>query len=175
MTSSHKVWSIIWCSISRQILPNVARIHEFFKFKLSIACLGVHGSKLGQCTKDLPLHLLVILGQHVSFGTHTVVPSFRVIANVLTQGILLHTFINIFKKWERYSRKSSWWCFSMGIARRGGVEVAGWTLDRTIRVPFPDYPHRVWALWRQGGKRRLRTSRCPCRCRLDTLKTPSCP
>ena len=33
----------------------------------------------------------------------------------------------------------------------------------------------VWALWWQGGKRRLRTSRCPCRGRLGTLKTPSCP
>ena len=37
------------------------------------------------------------------------------------------------------------------------------------------YPHRVWALWWQGGKRRLRTSRCPCRGRLGTLKTPCCP
>ena len=60
-------------------------------------------------------------------------------------------------------------------ARRGGVEVAGWTLDRKIQVRFPAYPHRVWALWWQGGKRRLRTSRCPCRGRLGTLKTPSCP
>ena len=60
-------------------------------------------------------------------------------------------------------------------ARRGGTEVAGWTLDRKIRVRFPAYPHRVWALWWQGGKRRLRTSRCPCRGRLGTLKTPSCP
>ena len=54
-------------------------------------------------------------------------------------------------------------------ARRGGAEVAGWTLDRKIRVRFPAYPHRVWALWWQGGKRRLRTSRCPCRGRLGTL------
>ena len=60
-------------------------------------------------------------------------------------------------------------------ARRGGEEVAGWTVDRTIRVRFPAYPHRVWALWWQGGKRRLRTSRCPCLGRLGTLKTPSCP
>ena len=37
-------------------------------------------------------------------------------------------------------------------ARRGGAEVAGWTLDRKIRVRFPAYPHRVWALWWQGGK-----------------------
>ena len=59
--------------------------------------------------------------------------------------------------------------------RRGGVEVAGWILDRKIRVRFPAYPHRVWTLWWQGGKRRLRTSRCPCRGRLGTLKTPSCP
>ena len=57
----------------------------------------------------------------------------------------------------------------------GGAEVAGWTLDRKIRVRFPAYPHRVWALWWQGGKRRLRTYRCPCRGRLGTLKTPSCP
>ena len=53
--------------------------------------------------------------------------------------------------------------------------VAGWTLDRKIRVRFPAYPHRVWALWWQGGKRLLRTSLCPCRGRLGTLKTPSCP
>ena len=44
-----------------------------------------------------------------------------------------------------------------------------------IRVRFPAYPHRVRALWWQGGKRCLRTSRCPCRGRLGTLKTPSCP
>ena len=31
-------------------------------------------------------------------------------------------------------------------ARRGGAEVAGLTLDRKIRVRFPAYPHRVWAL-----------------------------
>ena len=61
------------------------------------------------------------------------------------------------------------------LARRGGAEVASWTLDRKIRVRFPAYPHRVLALWWQGGKRRLRTSRCPCRGRLGTLKTPSCP
>ena len=60
-------------------------------------------------------------------------------------------------------------------ARRGGAAVAGWTLDRKIRVRFPAYPHRVWALWWQGGKRRPRTSRCPCQGRLGTLKTPSCP
>ena len=61
------------------------------------------------------------------------------------------------------------------IARRGGAEVAGWTLDRKIGVRFPAYPHHVWALWWQGGKRRLRTSRCPCWGRLGTLNTPSCP
>ena len=31
------------------------------------------------------------------------------------------------------------------LARRGGAEVAGWTLDGKIRVRFPAYPHRVWA------------------------------
>ena len=51
----------------------------------------------------------------------------------------------------------------------------GRTETRKIRVRFPAYLHRVWALWWQGGKRRLRTSRCPCRGRLGTLKTPSCP
>ena len=60
-------------------------------------------------------------------------------------------------------------------ARRVGAEVAGWTLDRKIRVWFPAYPHRVWALWWQGCKRSLWTSRCPCQGRLGTLKTPSCP
>ena len=51
-----------------------------------------------------------------------------------------------------------------GLARHGGAEVAGWTLDRKIRVRFPACPHRMWALWWQGGKRG----------RLGTLKTPSC-
>ena len=36
-------------------------------------------------------------------------------------------------------------------------------------------PHRVWALWWQGGKKRLWMSQCPCRGRLGTLKNPSCP
>ena len=67
------------------------------------------------------------------------------------------------------------WYTPANTARRGGTEVAGWTLDRKIRVRFPAYPHRVWALWWQGGKRRLRTPRCPCRGRLGTPKTPSCP
>ena len=60
-------------------------------------------------------------------------------------------------------------------AHRGGAEVAGLTLDQKIRVRFPAYPHRVWALWWQGGKRGLRTFQCPCRGRLGTLKTLSCP
>ena len=51
----------------------------------------------------------------------------------------------------------------------GCAEVAGWTVDRKIPVRFPAYPNRVWALWWQEGKRRLRTSRCPCRGRLGTL------
>ena len=61
------------------------------------------------------------------------------------------------------------------VARRGGIEVAGWTVGRTILVRFPAYPHCVWALWWQGGKRRLGTSWCLCQGRLDTLNTPSCP
>ena len=36
-------------------------------------------------------------------------------------------------------------CFLL-LARRGGAEVAGWTVDRTIRVRFPAFPHRMWAL-----------------------------
>ena len=36
-------------------------------------------------------------------------------------------------------------------ARHGGAEVAGLTVDRRILVRFPAYPHRVWALWWQGG------------------------
>ena len=47
--------------------------------------------------------------------------------------------------------------------------------DQTIRVRFPAYPHLLWALWWQEGKRRLRRSRCSCRGRLGTLKTTSCP
>ena len=39
---------------------------------------------------------------------------------------------------------------------------------------FPAYPHRLRALWWQGGERHPRTSRRPCRGRLGTLKTPSC-
>ena len=56
-----------------------------------------------------------------------------------------------------------------------GVEIAGWTMDRKTRVRFPAYPYRVWAFWLQGGESRLPTSWCPCRGRLGTLKTPSCP
>ena len=63
---------------------------------------------------------------------------------------------------------------SIFAARRGGAEVAGLWIGRS-GVRFPAYPHRVWALWWQGGKRRLRTSWCPCRGRLGMLKTPSCP
>ena len=36
--------------------------------------------------------------------------------------------------------------FRIRAARRGGVEVAGWPVDQEIRVRFPAYPHRVWAL-----------------------------
>ena len=60
-------------------------------------------------------------------------------------------------------------------ARRESAEVSGWTFDRKIRVRFPAYPHHRCALWWQGGKRRRRTSRCPRRGRLGTLKTLSCP
>ena len=28
----------------------------------------------------------------------------------------------------------------------GGVKVAGWNMDREIRVLFPAYPKRVWVL-----------------------------
>ena len=44
------------------------------------------------------------------------------------------------------------------VARRGGAEESGWTLDRKIRVRFPAYPYRVWALWLQS---RLKTSGGP--------------
>ena len=30
--------------------------------------------------------------------------------------------------------------FPIIVARRGGAEVAGWTLDRKIQVRFPAYP-----------------------------------
>ena len=36
--------------------------------------------------------------------------------------------------------------FPNDAASCGGVEVAGWTVDLTIRVRFLAYPHRVWAL-----------------------------
>ena len=44
-----------------------------------------------------------------------------------------------------------------------------------LSKPAAAYPHRIWVLWWQGGKRHLRLSWCPCRGRLGTLKTPSCP
>ena len=59
--------------------------------------------------------------------------------------------------------------------RRGGVVVAGWTVGRTIRVRFLACNRCVWALWWQGGKRRLRTSRCPCQGRRGTLNIAICP
>ena len=80
--------------------------------------------------------------------------------------IFINTYIFVYSAVEVYCP---------AFARRGGVEVAGWTVDRKIQVRFPPYPNCVWALWWQGGKRRLRASRCPCRGRLGTLKTPSCP
>ena len=61
----------------------------------------------------------------------------------------------------------------ISFACRGGVEVAGWTLDLEVRVWFPAYPHCMWAFWWQGDKERLRTSWCPFR--LGMLKNPSCP
>ena len=36
--------------------------------------------------------------------------------------------------------------YSIACARRGGVQVAGWTVDRKTRVRFAAYPHWVWAL-----------------------------
>ena len=59
-------------------------------------------------------------------------------------------------------------------ASRGGVEVAGWTGNRKIRVRFPAYSHRLWALRWLGDKRRLLTSRCPCQGMISTPKAPSC-
>ena len=85
-----------------------------------------------------------------------------------------HNFkLNLYPGWQ-LNCDQLWPCHysTWNDARRGGVEVAGWTLDRKIRVRFP---YRVWALWWQGDKRRHRTSRCPCRGRLGTLKTPSYP
>ena len=83
----------------------------------------------------------------------------------------------IYPIWRYLSSVCKHWTFMISnvVARRDGAEVAGWTLDRKIRVRFPPYPHRVWALWWQGDRRRPRMSRCPCRGRLGTLKTPSCP
>ena len=56
------------------------------------------------------------------------------------------------------------------IARRSGVQVAGWTAYLTIWVWFPANPHHVWTLWWQGDKKRLQTSWCRCWGRLGTLK-----
>ena len=38
-------------------------------------------------------------------------------------------------------------------ARRGGVVVAGLTVDREIRIRFLAYSHCAWVLWWQGGSR----------------------
>ena len=58
---------------------------------------------------------------------------------------------------------------SYTTARGGGTKVSGWTVHRKNLVRFPTYPHRVWALWWHGGKRRRRTSQCPCQDRLGPL------
>ena len=82
-------------------------------------------------------------------------------------------------------------CLSWGT---GNVSISEWYLDtvenayKTIKLLQIGYQivkfclslhisisHHAWALWWQGGYRRLRTSRCPCLSRLGTLKTPSCP
>ena len=100
---------------------------------------------------------------------------YKYLINIAHQTFLLKVKIKHISK--LFNVITAWLCLGYFFcrARCGGAEVAGWTLDRKIRVRFPAYPHRVWALWWQGGKRRLRTSRCPCRGRLGTLKTPSCP
>ena len=70
-------------------------------------------------------------------------------------------------------------CWVLGTAvclkfKRPAV-VASWTVDRMIWVQFSAYPHPLWALHWEGGKRHLQMSRCPCRGRLTTQKTPSFP
>ena len=78
--------------------------------------------------------------------------------------------------WIRYAFSQNWTSNTVylysEIARCGGVEVAGCTVDRTIRVRFPACPKRMWVLCWQGGKRRLWTSRCPLRSRLGTANDP---
>ena len=66
------------------------------------------------------------------------------------------------------NRQSSWLKFSpyiLLLQRPSGGKVCNTT---------PAYPHRVWALWWQGGKRRLLMSLSPCWGRLSMLKSPSC-
>ena len=59
-------------------------------------------------------------------------------------------FLNVFKKaWPTFFRLIL--LILLPNTSRGGTEVAGWTVDRKIRVRFPAYPHRVWAHWWQGG------------------------
>ena len=87
----------------------------------------------------------------------------------------INSYHNGFIKGKGYEGYNWKFLFSYFASKTGGVEVAGWTVGRNTRVRFPAYPHRVWALWWQGGKRRLRKSRCPCQGRPGTLKTPSCP
>ena len=73
------------------------------------------------------------------------------------------------KHWKNYKAHSN------SCASCGGVEVAGWTVDQETPVRFLAYPHRIWALWWQGGWRHLWISQCLCQGRLCRLKTPGCP
>ena len=57
--------------------------------------------------------------------------------------IFLSCFIDLIKS-KLYAQ------FISHFARRGGVEVAGWTVDRKTQVRFPAYPHREWVLRWQG-------------------------
>ena len=53
---------------------------------------------------------------------------------------------NVFTKHScpRWQQRPHNAIFSNPPARCGGAEVAGWMVDRKIRVRFLAYPHRVW-------------------------------
>ena len=64
---------------------------------------------------------------------------------------LCTNFVNCQVNYCSYCKVCLWFCLHFWRARHCGVEVAGWTVDWVIWVLFPAYPHRMWALWWQGG------------------------
>ena len=76
-------------------------------------------------------------------------------SNIYTKGNYIVPFILTSYELSIFCQdETSFFCIHSSritCARRGGVEVAGLTVDREIRIRFLVYPHHLWYLWWQGG------------------------